>query len=130
MSLDRRESDMEGGAVVFESSSSRKFVIDLIGDQSNSDRLSESIFVKMQFGWFSGPSKPAPSPQADTSAAAKSNLVEKNCLIVDALNPEGIKPCCACPITKQKRDDCFMKSANGDVECQDLILAHRECECF
>jgi cytochrome c oxidase assembly protein subunit 17 len=83
-------------------------------------------FVTMPFGWFSAPSKPAPSPQVETSPAAKSNWSDKNCLTVDRLNPEGLKPCCACPITKQKRDDCFMKSANGDVECQGLIQAHRE----
>lgn len=45
---------------------------------------------------------------------------------VDSLNPEGIKPCCACPVTKRKRDDCFMNSPNGEVECKDLIEAHRE----
>jgi hypothetical protein len=37
-----------------------------------------------------------------------------------------VKPCCACPLTKQKRDDCFFNSANGDVECRDLINAHRQ----
>ena len=80
----------------------------------------------MLFGWFCGPSKPAPSTQVDTSPSAKSRHSYANCLIVDPLNPDGIKPCCACPITKQKRDDCFMKSANGEVECKDLIQAHRE----
>jgi cytochrome c oxidase assembly protein subunit 17 len=45
---------------------------------------------------------------------------------VDGLNPEGVKPCCACPVTKRKRDDCFMRSPNGEVECKELIEAHRE----
>ena len=47
-------------------------------------------------------------------------------LILDPSNPEGVKPCCACLVTKRKRDDCFMNSSNGEVECKDLVQAHRE----
>ena len=47
-------------------------------------------------------------------------------MVANRLNPEGVKPCCACPLTKRKRDDCFMNSVNGEVECKDLITAHRE----
>jgi len=50
--------------------------------------------------------------------------------MVDPLNPDGIKPCCACPVTKQKRDDCFMNSVNGEVECKDLVRAHKEYGSF
>jgi cytochrome c oxidase assembly protein subunit 17 len=84
----------------------------------------------MPFGWFSGSSTPSPEKKVETSATLKSTLpLTEVCFVddeTDPLNPEGIKPCCACPITKQKRDDCFMNSANGEVECSDLIQAHKE----
>ncbi|KAG0150134.1 hypothetical protein CROQUDRAFT_38797 [Cronartium quercuum f. sp. fusiforme G11] len=48
-------------------------------------------------------------------------------------NPEGIKPCCACPDTKRSRDDCFIRygppdeSPESNQRCADLIAAHRAC---
>jgi len=36
-----------------------------------------------------------------------------------------LKPCCACPETKQPRDACIME--NGEENCQDLIEAHKKC---
>ncbi|EPZ30868.1 cytochrome C oxidase copper chaperone [Rozella allomycis CSF55] len=40
-------------------------------------------------------------------------------------NPENLKPCCACPDTKKKRDECvFLK---GEESCKELIEAHKEC---
>ncbi|KAF8528231.1 cytochrome C oxidase copper chaperone-domain-containing protein [Hysterangium stoloniferum] len=45
------------------------------------------------------------------------------------LNPEGLKPCCACPETKSARDECFLKSNPdaADEACRDLVLKHVEC---
>ncbi|KAN0141053.1 Cytochrome C oxidase copper chaperone (COX17) domain containing protein, partial [Lactarius tabidus] len=45
------------------------------------------------------------------------------------LNPQGLKPCCACPQTKSARDDCFLKfdgSEAGD-KCKELVQAHLTC---
>ena len=83
----------------------------------------------MPFGWwFNASSQPASSKKEDTSSIAKSSVFLMTWLILGPLNPEGVKPCCACPLTKQKRDDCFMNSINGEVECKDLIQAHKEYE--
>ena len=48
------------------------------------------------------------------------------CPVSDPLDPEGIKPCSPCPLTKQKRDDCFIYSTNGEIECKDLVQAHKD----
>ncbi|GAA6042236.1 hypothetical protein JCM8097_005110 [Rhodosporidiobolus ruineniae] len=49
-------------------------------------------------------------------------------------NPEGHKPCCACPETKKARDDCFLKfgsNADSDADsadkCKEIVEAHRQC---
>jgi cytochrome c oxidase assembly protein subunit 17 len=36
-----------------------------------------------------------------------------------------LKPCCACPETKQPRDACIME--NGQENCIELIEAHKKC---
>ena len=36
-----------------------------------------------------------------------------------------LKPCCACPETKQPRDACIIEK--GEANCQDLIEAHKKC---
>lgn len=36
-----------------------------------------------------------------------------------------MKPCCACPETKQPRDACIIEK--GEENCQDLIEAHKKC---
>ena len=36
-----------------------------------------------------------------------------------------LKPCCACPETKQPRDACIIE--NGEENCTDLIEAHKKC---
>ena len=36
-----------------------------------------------------------------------------------------LKPCCACPETKQPRDACIIEK--GEENCQDLIEAHKKC---
>ncbi|BGP13567.1 hypothetical protein JCM10213_008276 [Rhodosporidiobolus nylandii] len=49
-------------------------------------------------------------------------------------NPEGEKPCCACPTTKKARDDCFLRfgsnaddGADSADKCRDIVAAHRAC---
>jgi len=43
------------------------------------------------------------------------------------VGPDGkkLKPCCACPETKQVRDECIMEK--GEENCGDLIEAHKAC---
>ncbi|OSX64890.1 hypothetical protein POSPLADRAFT_1135962, partial [Postia placenta MAD-698-R-SB12] len=45
------------------------------------------------------------------------------------LNPQGLKPCCACPETKSVRDDCFLKydSSEADEKCRELVQRHIAC---
>ncbi|KAJ7063160.1 cytochrome C oxidase copper chaperone-domain-containing protein [Mycena amicta] len=45
------------------------------------------------------------------------------------LNPEGLKPCCACPQTKSARDDCFLASVSSeaDEKCKQLVDNHLAC---
>ncbi|SJL04964.1 related to COX17-Cytochrome c oxidase copper chaperone [Armillaria ostoyae] len=48
---------------------------------------------------------------------------------MNPLNPQGLKPCCACPQTKSARDDCFLKygTTDGDEKCQELVQNHLAC---
>ncbi|KAJ6658308.1 hypothetical protein lerEdw1_020580 [Lerista edwardsae] len=39
--------------------------------------------------------------------------------------PPNLKPCCACPETKQARDACIIEK--GEENCGHLIEAHKEC---
>ncbi|EEB90264.1 hypothetical protein MPER_11547 [Moniliophthora perniciosa FA553] len=40
---------------------------------------------------------------------------------MNPLNPQGLKPCCACPQTKSARDDCIMKyGSEADEKCHEL----------
>ncbi|KAI0956738.1 hypothetical protein AcW1_005347 [Taiwanofungus camphoratus] len=45
------------------------------------------------------------------------------------LNPEGLRPCCACPQTKSARDDCFLRndSSEADEKCKVLVQQHIAC---
>lgn len=36
-----------------------------------------------------------------------------------------LKPCCACPETKEARDKCVIE--RGEENCGDLIEAHKKC---
>ncbi|XP_076757373.1 cytochrome c oxidase copper chaperone COX17 [Xylocopa sonorina] len=36
-----------------------------------------------------------------------------------------LKPCCACPETKNARDECII--TKGEENCKDLIEAHKAC---
>ncbi|KII89375.1 hypothetical protein PLICRDRAFT_108989, partial [Plicaturopsis crispa FD-325 SS-3] len=48
---------------------------------------------------------------------------------VNPLNPQGLKPCCACPETKSARDDCFLNAdpAHADEKCRELVQRHVAC---
>jgi len=53
---------------------------------------------------------------------------------INALNPDGLKPCCACPITKKARDDCFLaygSNIDDDGEsrekCREIVQQHIAC---
>ncbi|KAI0314501.1 cytochrome C oxidase copper chaperone-domain-containing protein [Amylostereum chailletii] len=45
------------------------------------------------------------------------------------LNPQGLKPCCACPETKSKRDDCFLAHDGEEAgeKCRELVQRHIAC---
>ncbi|KAH9956115.1 cytochrome C oxidase copper chaperone-domain-containing protein, partial [Lactifluus volemus] len=45
------------------------------------------------------------------------------------LNPQGLKPCCACPQTKSARDDCFLKFDGSEAgeKCKALVQEHVAC---
>lgn len=40
---------------------------------------------------------------------------------------EDIKPCCACPDTKDLRDKCVFLYGPDAVECKEFIEKHNEC---
>ncbi|CAO1623266.1 unnamed protein product [Sympodiomycopsis kandeliae] len=71
----------------------------------------------------------SPSPSS-TSITQPLNTANK---FITEKNPQGIKPCCACPETKIPRDDCFLKYGHTDQDgeegwrCKDLVEAHRQC---
>lgn len=54
---------------------------------------------------------------------------KEGCTVITTTTPEGekkkLKACCACPETKQVRDECII--AKGPENCQDLIEAHKKC---
>ncbi|WWC68950.1 uncharacterized protein I206_102886 [Kwoniella pini CBS 10737] len=66
---------------------------------------------------------------SSTPDSSRSSTPETSSKAVNPLNPQGLKPCCACPETKSKRDDCFIKSpaGEGDVNCREFIEAHKAC---
>ncbi|XP_029434419.1 cytochrome c oxidase copper chaperone isoform X3 [Rhinatrema bivittatum] len=58
-----------------------------------------------------------------------SNLIAASCESQtgspEAQEKKPLKPCCACPETKQARDSCIIEK--GEENCQALIEAHKEC---
>ncbi|KAL8293220.1 hypothetical protein RQP46_000914 [Phenoliferia psychrophenolica] len=69
----------------------------------------------------------AATPRALTNAEAINPAT-------NPLNPQGLKPCCACPDTKKLRDDCFLQyGSNADegnesaAKCQDIVKNHLAC---
>ncbi|KAH8114110.1 cytochrome C oxidase copper chaperone-domain-containing protein [Phellopilus nigrolimitatus] len=62
--------------------------------------------------WWGGSPAPAPTPAP-----------------ANPLNPQGLKPCCACPETKAARDACFFNTDPdaADERCRELVAAHVRC---
>ncbi|TCD63280.1 hypothetical protein EIP91_005770 [Steccherinum ochraceum] len=71
--------------------------------------------------WWGGSTAPTPAPQSKPFDATDPKQ--------NPLNPEGLKPCCACPQTKAPRDDCFFKydTEVANEKCKDLVAAHIAC---
>ncbi|KAG9011176.1 hypothetical protein FRB94_009102 [Tulasnella sp. JGI-2019a] len=76
------------------------------------------------FEWLTGKSSAAAPPPSSATPAAAAPACE-----VNPLNPNGLKPCCACPETKSARDACFLNfdSTEADEKCKDLVQAHIAC---
>lgn len=53
---------------------------------------------------------------SSTNASANSNSSE---------GEKKLKPCCACPETRKRRDACVMEK--GEDNCGKLIEEHKEC---
>ncbi|TFY53546.1 hypothetical protein EVG20_g10066 [Dentipellis fragilis] len=66
---------------------------------------------------------PAPAPAAPAKPYDPTDPKQ------NPLNPEGLKPCCACPQTKSARDDCFLKNdpSQADDKCKDVVQQHLAC---
>ncbi|KAK9898922.1 hypothetical protein P389DRAFT_188291 [Cystobasidium minutum MCA 4210] len=85
----------------------------------------------------SNASTPASSPTGQLTPATSQEPVVKasvNPKLVSEKNPQGIKPCCACPETKKLRDDCFLKygsnideDSESKEKCKSIVEKHREC---
>ncbi|KAH9483669.1 Cytochrome c oxidase copper chaperone [Psilocybe cubensis] len=74
------------------------------------------MFGKISSWW-------SPTPAADDKPYNPSDPK------MNPLNPKGLKPCCACPETKSKRDDCFLRYDPSEAEgkCKDELAAHIAC---
>ncbi|GJN88839.1 hypothetical protein Rhopal_001810-T1 [Rhodotorula paludigena] len=88
------------------------------------------------------PSTPSPSAPPPPSGPVSFHPTENRPLTgseaadpkLNPRNPEGLKPCCACPETKKARDDCFLQfgsnqddSADAGSQCRDIVERHRQC---
>ncbi|KAJ8591469.1 cytochrome C oxidase copper chaperone [Rhizopogon salebrosus TDB-379] len=68
--------------------------------------------------WWSPSPAPAPAPKEKYDPTNPK---------MNPLNPQGLKPCCACPDTKSARDACFLENGGEDGKCALLIKKHVEC---
>ncbi|KAI9099351.1 cytochrome C oxidase copper chaperone-domain-containing protein [Phlyctochytrium arcticum] len=77
---------------------------------------STSLFSSFT-SWFSSSSSatPATGPTTPVPAANPNDTPAK----------PKCKPCCACPETRKKRDECVITF--GEEKCEDLIKAHQDC---
>jgi len=75
------------------------------------------MFVDKISGWLSPAPAAVPKPFDPTDP--KQN----------PLNPEGLKPCCACPETKSARDACYLRfdSSESEEKCKELMQQHMAC---
>ncbi|KLO08071.1 COX17-domain-containing protein [Schizopora paradoxa] len=78
------------------------------------------MFERIQ-GWWN-----STSSSSETSVATKETSPKA---VTNPLNPQGLKPCCACPETKSARDECFLKNSTGDADekCHELVQKHLAC---
>ncbi|KAI0668386.1 cytochrome C oxidase copper chaperone-domain-containing protein, partial [Trametes maxima] len=76
--------------------------------------------------WWSGSPSPSPAPAPAAAPACPYDPTDPK---QNPLNPQGLKPCCACPETKAARDDCFLKTdtAVADEKCRELVQRHVAC---
>ncbi|KAG8932333.1 hypothetical protein FRC03_010800 [Tulasnella sp. 419] len=67
------------------------------------------------------------SEVAMSSAACE--MTPKAAPEINPLNPQGLKPCCACPETKSARDACFLKFDSDIAQdaCKELVQKHIAC---
>ncbi|GAA5865882.1 hypothetical protein JCM8547_005746 [Rhodosporidiobolus lusitaniae] len=86
----------------------------------------------------SPPSFPPPPPEGPVSLHPTTGKPLTNSEAanpeLNPRNPEGEKPCCACPDTKKARDDCFLQfGSNADdsndsaEKCRNIVERHRQC---
>jgi len=81
------------------------------------------MFEKLSYVWPFASSK-------ESTVAVKERLSLKPLNeYVNPLNPEGLKPCCACPSQKAARDACFLATEAGEADerCREVIQAHLAC---
>ncbi|KAF8839855.1 cytochrome C oxidase copper chaperone [Paxillus ammoniavirescens] len=75
------------------------------------------MFASLSSWWSPSPPTPAPTGEKYDPTNPKMN----------PLNPQGLKPCCACPETKSARDACFLQHGGEGGECAELLTKHVEC---
>lgn len=76
------------------------------------------MFQSISWPWSSSAPTPVPEKPYDPTDPKQ-----------NPLNPGGVKPCCACPLTKRARDDCFMSTDSSEVDekCKQLVQNHLAC---
>ncbi|ORX36415.1 cytochrome C oxidase copper chaperone-domain-containing protein [Kockovaella imperatae] len=76
------------------------------------------------FGSSSSTSSDLASRSASPEGAVTTSEPRSN-----PLNPNNVKPCCACPETKEQRDKCFFNNSPEEAgdKCRALVEAHRAC---
>ncbi|KAG1868900.1 cytochrome C oxidase copper chaperone-domain-containing protein [Suillus tomentosus] len=72
--------------------------------------------------WWSPTPTPTPTP-----APALKEKYDPTDPKMNPLNPQGLKPCCACPETKSSRDACFLQNGNEEGKCAEVLKKHVEC---
>ncbi|KZV86582.1 COX17-domain-containing protein [Exidia glandulosa HHB12029] len=79
--------------------------------------------------WWNWGSSAQPQVQPDVCPVpAKKNKYNPADPAQNPLNPQGLKPCCACPDTKSARDECFLNNGDAaDEKCKGLVAQHKAC---
>jgi cytochrome c oxidase assembly protein subunit 17 len=82
-------------------------------DKSNISDLEQQ---SKMLSWFTNKSEAAAKPAS-----------QPNVLTPEANATPKCKPCCACPETRQVRDECVFKYGDEAIQCQELIKKHQDC---